>query len=43
VPNRSALLTMLRHAGFTDVRQLMPYEGCFDQYATFDRVIVVAQ
>ena len=43
VPNRSALYTMLRHVGFTDVRQLMPYEGCFDQYATFDRIIVVAQ
>jgi len=43
VPNRSALFTMLRHVGFTDVRQLMPYEGCFEQYATFDRVIVVAK
>jgi SAM-dependent methyltransferase len=43
VPNRSALFTMLRHVGFTDVRQLVPYEGCFGQYATFDRVIVIAK
>ncbi len=43
VPNRPALFTMLRHAGFADVRQLTPYEGCFEQYATSDRVIVVAR
>jgi SAM-dependent methyltransferase len=42
VPNRSALQTMLRHAGFDDVRELAPYEGCFEQYATYDRVIVLA-
>ncbi len=43
VPNRSALLTMLRHAGFSHARELPPYEGCFDQYASYDRVIVLAQ
>jgi tRNA (mo5U34)-methyltransferase len=42
VPNRSALQTMLRHAGFEDVRELPPFEGCYEQYATFDRVIVLA-
>lgn len=43
VPNQAALVAMLHHAGFQDVRQLMPYEGCFQQYATFDRVIVLAR
>ena len=42
VPNKSALFTMLRHAGFRNVRQAMPYPGCYDRYANFDRVIVFA-
>lgn len=43
VPNKSALFTMLRHAGFSDVRQIMPYADCYEQYATFDRIIVFAR
>jgi tRNA (mo5U34)-methyltransferase len=43
VPNKPALFTMLRHVGFTDVRQLEPHEGCFEQYATGDRAIVLAR
>ena len=42
VPNKSALFTMLRHAGFKNVRQAMPYPGCYDRYANFDRVVVFA-
>jgi SAM-dependent methyltransferase len=42
VPSRSALMTMLRHAGFTEVSELEPYEGCYEQYSSYDRVIVIA-
>ncbi len=43
VPNKSALFTLLRHAGFSDVRQIMPYPNCYEQYASFDRVVVIAK
>jgi len=43
VVNRSALLTMLRHAGFREVEQVAPYPGCFQPYATEDRVILFAR
>lgn len=43
VVNRSALLTMLRHAGFREVEQVTPYPGCFQPYATQDRVILFAR
>lgn len=43
VPNRAALFTMLRYAGFSKSIQLTPPENCFEQYATFDRIIVVAE
>ena len=43
VVNRSALLTMLRHAGFREVEQVQPYPGCFQPYATFDRVVLLAR
>ena len=43
VINRSALLTMLRYAGFREVEQVAPYPGSFQPYATFDRIILFAQ
>lgn len=43
VVNRSALLTMLRHAGFQEVEQVAPYPGCFQPYATQDRVVLFAR
>jgi tRNA (mo5U34)-methyltransferase len=43
VVNRSALLTMLRHAGFREVEQVAPYPGCFQPYATHDRVVLFAR
>ena len=42
VPNKPALMTMLRHAGFAEVRQIMPYQNCYEQYASFDRIVVFA-
>lgn len=42
VMSHSALLTMLRHAGFREVEQVAPYEGCFQPYATEDRVVLLA-
>jgi SAM-dependent methyltransferase len=43
VPNKEALLTMLKHAGFREVTQAQPYDGCADRYANFDRVILFAR
>ncbi len=43
VVNRSALLTMLRYAGFREVEQAPPFPGCFQPYATFDRIILFAK
>lgn len=43
VMSQSALLTMLRHAGFRDVEQVPPYPGCFQPYATYDRIVLVAR
>lgn len=42
VPSRSALQTMLRHTGFSDVKELAPCEGACAPYAKFDRVILLA-
>jgi SAM-dependent methyltransferase len=42
VMNKTALMTMLRYAGFTDVKIIDPYPGCFQPYATGDRVIALA-
>ncbi len=42
VVSHSALLTMLRHAGFRNVEQVDPYPGCFQPYATQDRVVLLA-
>jgi hypothetical protein len=43
VPNKSALVAMLRHAGFSEIRQIMPYSGAYERYANFDRVIMFAR
>jgi tRNA (mo5U34)-methyltransferase len=42
VPNLSALTTMLRHAGFSDVALVAPGPDAESRYASGDRVIVVA-
>jgi tRNA (mo5U34)-methyltransferase len=42
VMSHSALLTMLRHAGFKEIEQVEPYDGCFQPYATGDRVVLLA-
>ncbi len=43
VPNLSALMTMLKHAGFRDVTQAQPFEGCNERYTNFERVIIFAR
>ena len=43
VLSRSALLTMLRHAGFREVEEVPPYPGCFQPYATRDRIVLAAR
>jgi 2-polyprenyl-3-methyl-5-hydroxy-6-metoxy-1,4-benzoquinol methylase len=43
VVSYAALLTMLRHAGFREVTRVEPYEGCFEPYATSDRVVLLAR
>lgn len=43
VMNYSALLLMLKHAGFREVERVEPFEGCFQPYATFDRVVLIAR
>lgn len=43
VPNRSALLTMLRYAGFTEVEILEPFPDSYEQYSSFDRLILIAK
>lgn len=42
VMSKSALLTMLRHAGFRNVEEVPPFPGCFQPYATHDRVVLIA-
>jgi len=42
VANQSALLTMLKAAGFRRVEQVPPHPGCFQPYASFDRIILLA-
>ena len=41
--NYSALLKMLQHAGFTEIERVEPFEGRFQPYATFDRVVLLAR
>jgi hypothetical protein len=43
VPNKAALFTMLRYAGFSKITQLMPPDGGYEQYASFDRIIVISE
>ena len=43
VMNYSAMLKMLQHAGFKDIERVEPFEGCFQPYATFDRVVLLAR
>ncbi len=43
VMNYSALLKMLQHAGFKEIERVEPFEGCFQPYATFDRVVLLAR
>ena len=43
VMNETALLTMLRHAGFREVERVDPFPGCFQPYATGDRVVLLAR
>lgn len=43
VMNEAALLTMLRHAGFGEIERVAPFEGCFQPYATGDRVVLLAK
>jgi len=42
VMNEPALLTMLRHAGFTNVETVPPFPGCFQPYASGDRLVLLA-
>lgn len=41
VVSYSALLTMLRHAGFQEVERVEPFDGCLQPFATFDRVALL--
>ena len=43
VMNYSALLKMLQHAGFKEIERVEPFDGCFQPYATFDRVVLLAR
>lgn len=43
IPNKSALLTMLRHAGFSDVKVIEPFSDSYEQYRNFDRLILIAK
>ena len=43
VPNKSALLTMLRYAGFSKVEIIEPFPDSYEQYANFDRLILIAK
>jgi len=42
VMNESALMTMLRQAGFRKIERVPPYEGCFQPYATGGRLVLLA-
>ncbi len=43
VPNRSALITMLNHCGFSKIGFIEPYPDSYEQYINHDRVIIFAQ
>jgi len=42
-PNKAAVFKMIKHVGFSDVIQLQPHNQAFEQYATFDRIILLAK
>jgi tRNA (mo5U34)-methyltransferase len=43
VPSKSALLAMLKHAGFGEITQAQPTDGCNERYRNFDRIILFAR
>lgn len=43
VPSTSALLTLLKHAGFRDVTQVQPSDESNERYRNFDRAIFFAR
>jgi hypothetical protein len=43
VMSESALLLMLKYAGFRDVEIVPPFEGAFQPYATGDRIVLLAR
>jgi len=43
VMNEAALMLMLKHAGFVDVERVEPFEGCFQPYATYDRLVLICR
>jgi len=42
-PNKAAVFKMLKHVGFSDVIQLQPPNQAYEQYTTFDRIILLAK
>jgi hypothetical protein len=43
IMNEAALMTMLESAGFRDIERVPPFEGCFQPYATGDRLVLLAR
>lgn len=43
IPNKSALYTMLRHAGFTEIEQIEPNVNSYEQYISQDRIILMVK
>jgi 2-polyprenyl-3-methyl-5-hydroxy-6-metoxy-1,4-benzoquinol methylase len=43
IMNEPALMTMLQQAGFRDIERVPPFEGCFQPYATGDRLVLLAR
>lgn len=43
VMNEPAMMLMLKHAGFSDIERVEPFEGCFQPYATFDRLVLICR
>ncbi|MDH3203060.1 MAG: class I SAM-dependent methyltransferase [Nitrosopumilus sp.] len=43
IPNKSGLFTMLREVGFTELEQIEPFPNSYEQYATHDRIIIIAK
>lgn len=42
-PNKSAVLKMLKVAGFSEILQLEPPKDAHEQYANFERIILIAK